>query len=74
MPYLTEIRAKMFLLEISGLRFLDIQISDSQMNLFPNFKDIFFFLYTIKKCRSILQNLNLLRLFTFCDKMNIRAL
>ena len=42
MTYLTEIRAKMFLLEISGLRFLDIQISDSQMNLFPNFKDIFF--------------------------------
>lgn len=73
MTYLTEIRAKMFLLEISGLRFLDIQISDSQMNLFPNFKDIFF-LYTIKKCRSILQNLNLLRLFTFWDKMNIRAL
>lgn len=72
MTYLTEIRAKMFLLEISGLRFLDIQISDSQMNLFPNFKDIF--LYTIKKCRSILQNLNLLRLFTFWDKMNIRAL
>lgn len=60
----------MFLLEISGLRFLEIQIR--KWTYFPISK--MFFLYTIKKCRSILQNLNLLRLFTFCDKMNIRAL
>lgn len=63
----------MFLLEISGLRFLEIQISDSQMNLFLNFKDIFF--YT--QLRNVVQ---FYKTWIYSDcllsgaKMNIRAL